>query len=71
MDDELPVGELHEDFGDPETLLNSRYWLQSALESKGAIPYGAGIGMGQADVSIMLEGMKYLVTIKPTGMVKQ
>ena len=62
---ELPPLALAEDFGDPETLLNSRDWLQSALEAKGAKITGAGIGCGQADLSIGLDGCKFNVSIRP------
>lgn len=56
---------LHPEFGDPETLLNSRRWLEKALEAAGATRTGAGIGMGQADVDIILEGCKFNVSIRP------
>ncbi len=56
---------LSEDFGDPETLLNSRDWLQSALEAKGAVFEGGGIGQGRADIDIELEGCRYNVAIRP------
>lgn len=56
---------LDENFGDPETLYNSREWLTEALEAKGARRTGGGIGCGQADIDIILEGVEYHVTIKP------
>ena len=57
---------LADDFGDPETLLNSRNWLEKALKSAGAKFDGsAGIGCGQADIDIKLEGCRYNVSIKP------
>lgn len=52
-------------FGDTETLLNSRDWLQSALEAKGAKVTGAGCGCGAADLWIELDGREVFVTIKP------
>lgn len=52
-------------FGDPETLLNSREWLQAALEAKGATITGGGIGCGQADLGIELEGCPFTVSIRP------
>lgn len=55
----------HEDFGDPETLLNSRDWIRDALEDKGAEFLGGGTGMGQADIDILLEGHEYNVSIRP------
>lgn len=56
---------LDEKFGDPETLFNSRQWLRSALESKGAKILGGGVGCGQADLDIELEGQKFNVSIRP------
>jgi len=58
---------LSEDFGDPETLLNSRNWLEKAITDKGAKIDSAGIGFGQADISFELEGHRYSVSIKPLG----
>lgn len=52
-------------FGDPETLLNSRAWLQRALESGGAKITGGGIGCGQADLGIELDGLPFSVSIRP------
>lgn len=45
--------------------MNMRDWLQSALETKGAKITGGGIGCGQADLQITLDGMPYWVSIKP------
>ena len=56
---------LAEGFGDPETLFNSREWLQDALETKGAKIEGGGVGCGQADLSIVLDGCKFNVSIRP------
>lgn len=53
------------DFGDPETLLNSREWLTKAVTAKGAEVTGGGCGCGQADIDIVLEGCKFNVSIKP------
>ena len=52
-------------FGDPETLLNSRDWLRRALESRGAKIVGGGVGCGQADLDIELEGCAFNVSIRP------
>ncbi len=57
--------ELHEDFGDPESLMNSRDWLEEAITAKGAKIHGSGVGMGRADLDIELEGHEYIVSIKP------
>lgn len=52
-------------FGDPETLLNSRDWLQGALTSSGATVVGGGCGGGQADLDIDLQGCRFNVSIRP------
>lgn len=52
-------------FGEPNVLLKMRYWLQSAIEAKGAKQTGAGFGMGQADIDFELDGHKFNVTIIP------
>lgn len=62
---ELPPLALADDFGDTETLLNSRKWLEAALEAKGAERIGGGIGCGQADIDILLDGHKFNVSIAP------
>jgi len=59
------MDKLSDDFGDPLTLLNSREWLQKALEAKGAKITGGGCGCGQADLDITLEGCKFNVSIRP------
>lgn len=56
---------LSPDFGDPETLFNSRGWLQKALEAKGARITGGGCGDGQADLDFELEGCAFNVSIRP------
>jgi hypothetical protein len=50
---------------DVEAFLNMRDWLQAAIEAKGAKVDGAGIGCGQADVSFVLDGHRYSVSIQP------
>ncbi len=57
--------QFHEDFGDPESLLNSRDWLQGALEKAGAEFTGGGMGMGKADIDIVLEVFEFNVSIRP------
>ncbi len=65
-DENAPEGlKLHDDFGDPEALLNIRGWLRSAVEAKGAEFTGGGIGMGAADIDVDLEGMRYNIKISP------
>lgn len=61
----LPNMRLADNFGDPETLLNSREWLQKAVEAKGAVMTGGGVGCGQADIDVILEGHKFNISIRP------
>jgi hypothetical protein len=62
----LPVGMvLDESFGDPETLFNSRDWLERALVAAHAKVTGKGCGMGQSDIDIELEGCRFNVSIRP------
>ena len=56
---------LAESFGDPETLFNSRDWLRAALEAKGAKINGGGVGCGQADLDIVVDGCRFNVSISP------
>lgn len=63
--DEPPELTLHEDFGDPEQLLNMRGWLEKAVVAKGAEFEGGGVGMGEADIDILLEGHRFNIRIKP------
>lgn len=65
----LPEGlenmQLAEDFGDPTSLWNIRKWLQEAMEAKGAKQTGAGMGMGAADIDIILDGCEFNVQVRP------
>jgi hypothetical protein len=65
-----PDIELGEGFGDIETLFNSRKWLECALHEKGAKLIGGGVGCGQADVSIILDGCHFTVSIAPVLEIK-
>lgn len=56
---------LHPDFGDAPSLWNSRQWLQEACEAKGAKMTGGGMGMGAADIDIILDGCHFNVQIRP------
>lgn len=42
-----------------------RAWLRAAVESAGARVSGSGIGMGQADIDVELDGAKFNITIRP------
>lgn len=61
------IGEciLSDDFGDPETLLNSRDWLEKCITNGGARVTGGGVGGGQADLSFVLDGAEFSVYLKP------
>ncbi len=61
----IGVASVAEGFGDPETLFNSRAWLCAALEAKGAKINGGGVGCGQADLDIILDGCRFNVSIRP------
>lgn len=50
---------------DAEAFFNMRDWLQKACEAKGARKTGGGIGFGQADIDIELEGHHYNISIRP------
>lgn len=50
---------------DIEAFFNMRDWLKSACEAKGAKMVGGGVGCGQADIDIELEGARFNVSIKP------
>lgn len=50
---------------DVPAFFNMRDWLQKAVEAKGAKMVGGGIGMGQADIDIELDGCKFNISIKP------
>jgi hypothetical protein len=55
----------HEDFGDGDQMLNMRNWLEQALVAHGAVFDGGGCGMGEADIDILVQGMRFNVRIKP------
>jgi hypothetical protein len=58
-------GSFSDDFGDVESLTNSRNWLETAVKAKGAKVTGGGMGMGACDVTFTLEGFPYAVTMRP------
>ena len=60
LDPKKPLG-----FDDLHAAYNMREWFQGALKAAGAEVSGAGMGMGEADVSIRLDGYEYWCTIKP------
>ena len=54
-----------EGIDDTEAFFNMRGWLQKACEAAGARKTGGGIGCGQADIDIELEGHHYNISIRP------
>jgi hypothetical protein len=50
---------------DTEAFFNMRDWLRKACEAAGGRFTGGGIGMGQADIDIELEGCHYNISIRP------
>lgn len=50
---------------DVDAFFNMRDWLQAACEAKGARMTGGGIGCGQADIDIELDGHHYNISIRP------
>lgn len=54
---------------DTDALFNLRAWVESAIEAKGGMIVGAGIGcggtMGVADLEIQLEGHLFSLQIRP------
>jgi hypothetical protein len=52
-------------FTDLEAALNMRGWLERACGAAGAKCVGAGIGFGQADIDIELEGCRFNISIRP------
>lgn len=47
-----------------EPAFNMRQWVSKALQDKGAKQIGAGIGFGEADIDIELDGHHYNIRIK-------
>ena len=64
MTTEHPFGFALEEM-DTEAFFNMREWLEKAVEAKGAKRVGGGIGMGQADIDIELDGCRYNISIRP------
>ena len=58
-----PPGTLSE--MDIEAFLNLRDWLTSAVEARGATVTGGGVGCGQANIDIKLDGYRFDISIRP------
>lgn len=52
-------------FQDIEAAVNMRDWLQRACERHGAKVVGGGLGCGQADIEVMIDGCRFDVSIRP------
>jgi len=50
---------------DMEAFGNARDWLRKATEAAGAKCVGSGIGMGQADIDVELDGARFNISIRP------
>jgi hypothetical protein len=50
---------------DVASFLNMRDWLTNAAEAMGAKTVGGGVGLGQADIDIELDGFRYNISIRP------
>lgn len=50
---------------DLEAFLNIRNWLEKAAIDAGAEVTDHGIGMGQADIGVLIDGMPYGISIRP------
>jgi hypothetical protein len=62
LDSENPLG--FDSAAEIEPAFNMRQWVEQALVAKGAKQTGAGIGFGEADIDIELEGCRYNIRIK-------
>ena len=52
-------------FPDADIAYAARGWLQKACEAAGATVVGAGVGCGQSDIDIELDGHRFNVSIRP------
>lgn len=50
---------------DTDAFFAMREWLTKAVEAAGAKKDGGGIGMGQADIDVELDGCRYNIAIRP------
>ncbi len=46
-------------------LLLVRNWFEAAIEAKGGKKIGGGVGFGQADIDVEIDGCGYNVSISP------
>lgn len=63
-DEKYPFGATLDEMDVP-TFFNMRDWLEKAVTAKGAKVVGAGIGLGQADIDIELDGGRFNISIRP------
>lgn len=62
--DDYPFGATLEEM-DVEAFFNVRDWLEQALRDAGASVVGKGVGRGHADLSVVIDGANFHVSIKP------
>lgn len=60
---------------DLDSLFNVRQWFQDAVEAKGGLVTGAGIGvkgsLGMADIDVEIDGFLFNLEITPRSKVAQ
>lgn len=61
----LPPGTPLVGCDEPMVFLNMRDWLRKACEAAGAKFMGGGIGGGEADIDVLLEGHHFNIRIRP------
>lgn len=67
MTDKHPFGQTLSEM-DLTAFLNMRDWLEQTVVDAGAKTTDAGIGAGQADIGIVLDGHAYGISIRPRGL---
>lgn len=53
---------------DLEAFFNILKWVEEALEMKGGIVTGKGVGFGEADLDFTVDGAPFNVSIRPREM---
>lgn len=64
MNEKYPFGATLEEM-DVKAFMNIRTWVEEALEAKGAKVTDAGIGMGRADLGVVIDGAPFSISIRP------
>jgi hypothetical protein len=60
----------HNEKADWIALWDRRQWLEHAVTASGAEITGSGVGLGQADIDVIVDGQCYNISIRPVEMVK-